>query len=101
MKLANEKTDLATNGKTLESIVQARATVFENNQKRKIDISDRNTPEVSVQIDNLRANPRKKGFFQNRLVLERQVKYVRKTHPGSNLPSARLSETSLKSHLKA
>lgn len=69
-KLASEKKDLVRNGKTLESIVQARITFFENNQKRRIDTSDRKAPPVEIEIDNLRKNE-KKRFYENGLVLRR------------------------------
>lgn len=78
-KLASEKY-LVKNGKTLKSIVQAKTTVFENNQKRKIDTSDRKAPIVQIYIDDLREN-QKKRFYQNLLELKRKT--VREFFEGS------------------
>ncbi|KAF2124677.1 hypothetical protein P153DRAFT_325969 [Dothidotthia symphoricarpi CBS 119687] len=70
-KLASE-VYLVKNGKTLKSIVQARTTIFENYQKRIIDITKREAPLAPIWIDDLREN-RRKHFFQNVLELKRKT----------------------------
>ena len=59
--------------KTLKSIVQVLTTIFENWQKRVVDITDttkRKEDTFRVRIDNLEEN-RKKGFFTDNLELKR------------------------------
>ncbi|CAN9285841.1 unnamed protein product [Alternaria alternata] len=73
-KLANEKylIDDVHNPKTLRSIVGIRTTIFENYQKRIIDITKRKEETYIVHIENLREN-QKKGFYQNNLELKRKT----------------------------
>lgn len=64
-KLANEQY-LIGNGKTLKSIAQAKTTVFENYQKRIIDVTTKKpTKPVTVYIDNLRESKNKKLLTNN------------------------------------
>jgi hypothetical protein len=71
-KLAGETylTENAHNPKTLKSIVQTRTTVFENYQKRIIDVTRQREETYRVLIDDLREN-RRKGFFTNNMELKR------------------------------
>jgi len=50
--------------------VGIRTTIFENYQKRIIDITKRKEETYIVHIENLREN-QKKGFYQNNLELKR------------------------------
>ncbi|KAF2707547.1 Hsp70 family protein-like protein [Pleomassaria siparia CBS 279.74] len=70
-KLSSE-TYLVKNGKTLKTIVQAKTTVFENNQKRRVDTSNPRTQRVTIYIDDLRENS-KKHFYQNLLELKHKT----------------------------
>jgi predicted AAA+ superfamily ATPase len=59
---------LIKNMKTLKSIVQARTAVFENYQKRVVDITKKGVKLMPIYIDDLRENKRK-GFSANNLEL--------------------------------
>lgn len=59
---------LEKNGKTIRSIVEAQSIVFENKDKRMIDVVDKNAVLEPIYIDDLKEN-RRKGLYQNRLRL--------------------------------
>jgi hypothetical protein len=71
LKKLKDESYLITNGKTLKSIAQAKTTLFENYQKRIIDVT-KNNVKIPVYIDNLRENTRKQ-FYRNNLELNRCV----------------------------
>jgi hypothetical protein len=66
-KLKHEKY-LEKNGKTIRSIVEAQSIVFENRDKRTIDVVDKHAVLEPIYIDDLKEN-RQKGLYQNRLQL--------------------------------
>lgn len=56
------------NGKTIKSIAEAKTILFENREKRSIDVENDDYQLAPIYIDDLRENKRK-GFSQNRLKL--------------------------------
>ena len=63
---------LVKNGKTIQSIVDAKVMDFENGYKRIIDVTDKKFQVPPIEIDDLRPNLRKR-FYQNQLELTRLV----------------------------
>ncbi|TGO22352.1 hypothetical protein BPAE_0171g00110 [Botrytis paeoniae] len=69
-RLESEKSDLETNGRTLQGIVDQQTVKFENSLKRIMDVTDRNMAPIFLHIDGLRENP-EKGFSDNRIKIKR------------------------------
>ncbi|KAF7926137.1 uncharacterized protein EAE97_010437 [Botrytis byssoidea] len=69
-RLESEKSDLETDGRTIEGIVDQQTIKFENSLKRIMDVTDRNMATISLHIQGLRENP-EKGFADNRIKIKR------------------------------
>lgn len=63
---------LEKNGKTINSIVEAKVMDFENVEKRMIDLTNKDYQLETIYIDDLQPDA-KKGFDQNRLKISRLV----------------------------
>ena len=61
---------LETNNMTIKGIVDMKVIEFENNLKRSIDVTNRNSEVEPVFIQGLQPNP-KRRFRKNRLLLSR------------------------------
>jgi len=61
---------LEKNGKTIQSIVEAKVIKFENNEKRRINTEKEKFGVERVYIDDLKQDSTKR-FLKNKMVLSR------------------------------
>ncbi|ESZ91711.1 hypothetical protein SBOR_7906 [Sclerotinia borealis F-4128] len=65
-----ERSDIETNGRTIEGIVDQQTIKFENVLKRTIDVTNELMPCTAIHIDGIRES-QEKGFTNNRVVIKR------------------------------
>ncbi|KAJ8064182.1 hypothetical protein OCU04_006533 [Sclerotinia nivalis] len=69
-RLESEKSDIETNGRTIQGIVDQQTIRFENTLKRTMDVTNEQMPSIALHIDGIREN-QEKGFLENRVKIKR------------------------------